>query len=256
LRVLKLMVDYRALRAVDTRAPTRPGDLPTRAKLHALPAGRLTEPEAKLLLATYGVPVTREAVAGDADAAVEAARKIGFPVALKVVARELVHKSDVGAVKLGLADDAAVRAAWRAATAAVRAGLPGVAIDGCVVQEMVRGDAELIVGIRRDPIYGPVVLVGFGGVLVEVLEDIQLALAPMSVEQAKALLRRLRLWPVLAGVRGRPALDVDRVADVLSRLSWLAVDLGERLVDLEVNPLMVRESGQGVVAADARGLLA
>ncbi|MCC6470418.1 MAG: acetate--CoA ligase family protein [Alphaproteobacteria bacterium] len=256
LRVLKLMVDYRALKAQDMHAPPRPGDLPPPASLRGLQAGRLTEPEAKRLLAAYGVPVTREAVAASPEAAVEAAGRIGYPVALKVVARDLVHKSDVGAVKLGLADEAALRTAWQAATESVRRHMPGAAIDGCVVQEMVRGEAELIVGVRRDPLYGPVVLVGFGGVLVEVLEDVQLALAPISPAQGEALMRRLRLWPVLAGVRGRKPLDVPAVAHVLSRLSWLAVDLGERLVDLEVNPLMVRTTGGGVVAADARGMLA
>ena len=98
-------------------------------------------------------------------------------------------------------------------------------------------------------------LLDFGGVLVEVLEDVQLALAPISKEEALAMLRRLKLWPVLDGARGRPKLDVDAVADNLSRLSWLAADLGGRFGDLEVNPLMVRVAGQGAVAADARGTL-
>jgi len=121
---------------------------------------------------------------------------------------------------------------------------------------MVRGEAELIVGVRRDPLYGPVVLVGSGGVLVELLEDAVLSLAPVSPAQAIDMLKRLRLWKLLEGVRGRPALDVAAVADVVVRMSFLAVDLGDRLVDLEVNPLMLRARGQGVVAADARGLLA
>lgn len=254
LRVLKLMVEYRALQRADSAVPPRPAGLGPLTM--SLPPGRLTEPEAKRLLAAYGVPVTRENVAPDADSAAAVAHAIGFPVVLKAVARDLVHKSDVGAVKLNLGNDADVRAAFAAATEAVRKAMPGVAIEGCVVQEMVRGgEAELIVGIRRDPLYGPVVMVGAGGILVELLTDIELALAPVSPAQALAMLQRLRLWKVMAGIRGRAALDTQAAADAISRLSFLAVDLGDRLVDLEVNPLMLRKVGDGVVAADARGQL-
>jgi ATP-grasp domain len=148
-----------------------------------------------------------------------------------------------------------VKQAWEEINAAVRKAMPGSTLDGCLVQEMVRGEAELIIGARRDPQFGPLVLAGFGGVLVEVLEDVQLALAPISKDEALVMLRRLKLWPVLDGARGRPKLDVEAVADSLSRLSWLAADLGGRFGDLEVNPMMVRVAGQGAVAADARGTL-
>jgi acyl-CoA synthetase (NDP forming) len=229
--------------------------LPASPDVGGLNPGRLTEPEAKRLLAQYGIPVTREALARDGAAAAEAACEIGFPVVLKAVARDLVHKSDIGAVRLRLGDEPAVRRAWDEVTLAVKKAMPGTALDGCVVQEMVRGEAELIVGARRDPQFGPLVLVGFGGVLVEVLEDVQLALAPVSKDEALAMLRRLKLWPVLDGARGRPKLDIDAVADILCRLGWLAADLGTALGDIEVNPLMVRAAGQGATAADARGTL-
>jgi acetyl-CoA synthetase (ADP-forming) len=254
LRVLGDFIRYD--RKPSRNAPRRAEDLPVHPDLTGLSPGRLTEPEAKRLLAQYGVPVTREMLAGDSAAAEAAAKSIGFPVVLKGVARDLVHKSDVGAVRLGLRDAEAVRRAWQEITRAVAAALPNSAIDGCVVQEMVRGDAELIVGARRDPQFGPVVLVGFGGVMVEVMEDVQLALAPVSRDEARGMLQRLRLWPVLAGARGRSPLDVDRVADVICRVSWLAADLGDRLIDLEVNPLLVRNAGQGATAVDARGTLA
>ncbi len=253
LRVLRLMIEHRALSLMDRTAPARPPGLKPLPQW--LRPGRLTEPEAKRLLAAYGISVTREAVAPDAEAAARIAAEIGFPVALKVVARDLVHKSDVGAVKLDLADASAVRAAFASATGAARKAMPDLAIEGCVVQEMVRGAAELIVGIRRDPLYGPLVLAGAGGVLVELLTDVAVALAPVSPAQALDMLKRLRLWPMLQGARGRPALDVEAAAEVLSRLSFLALDLGDCLVDLEVNPLMLREAGGGVTAADARGHL-
>jgi acetyl-CoA synthetase (ADP-forming) len=246
---------FGAAKGGSVTAPERPRGLPAAPDLAGLAPGRLTEPEAKRLQAQYSVPVTRESVARDGAAAAAAARTIGFPVVLKAVARDLVHKSDIGAVRLRLGDEAAVKAAWDDITAAVRSAAPGTTLDGCVVQEMVRGEAELIVGARRDPQFGPLVLVGFGGVMVEVLEDVQLALAPVSKDEALAMLRRLKLWPVLAGARGRAKLDVDAVADVLVRLSWLATDLGEGFGDLEANPLMVREAGKGVTAADARGTL-
>jgi acetyl-CoA synthetase (ADP-forming) len=252
LRVLKLMMQKRAFPPAQP-AIDRPKDLPKPDALATLPAGRLTEPEAKRLLAQYGVPVTREVVAKDVEAAQRTARDIGFPVVLKAVARDLVHKSDVGGVKLGLADEAAVASAWDEIARALRKALPGAALEGCLVQEMAKGEAELIIGARRDPQFGPVVLVGFGGIMVEVLEDVQLALAPVSPQEAEAMLRRLRLWPILSGARGRPSLDVARVADAVVRVSWLAADLGARFVDLEINPLLVRRAGAGAIAVDARG---
>ena len=128
---------------------------------------------------SYGIPLAREARASDVDSAVAAARDIGFPVALKGVARDLVHKSDVGAVKLDLRDEAAVREAWAAIASAVRSK-HGAALEGCLIQEMARGGAELIVGVRCDPQFGPIVLVGSGGLLVELLRDVELASAPVT----------------------------------------------------------------------------
>lgn len=253
LRVLRAFLRYRPL-ALEDR-PARPSDLPARVDFGGLAPGRLTEPEAKRLLAQYGIPVTREKLVQSSGAACEAAKSIGFPVVLKAVARDLVHKSDIGAVRLGLGDAASVEKAWTEIALAVQSTLPGSAMEGCLVQEMVRGDAELIVGARRDPQFGPIVLVGFGGIFVEVLEDVQLALAPVSPEDAQQMLRRLRLWPILAGARGRAKLDVAKVADVICRLSWLAIDLGESLVDMEVNPILVRAAGLGATAVDARGTL-
>jgi acyl-CoA synthetase (NDP forming) len=121
------------------------------------------------------------------------------------------------------------------------------------VQAMVAGEVELIVGARRDPQFGPVVLVGIGGVLVDVLNDVQLALAPIGPQAALMLLRRLRAWPLLAGVRGRAALDSAAVAEVVSRVSWLAYEHRERLAELDINPLIV--STEGAVAVDARALV-
>ena len=221
----------------------------------ALPTGALTEAEAKTLAAAYGIPVTRQRAAVTAEAAVAAAEAIGFPVVLKGVSRAVAHKSDLGLVKLNLGDASAVRDAFAAIAAALDAAAPG-SMEGVLVQEMARGEAELILGARHDPDFGAMVLVGAGGVLVEVLRDVQLAPAPLRTEDARAMLERLAIAPVLRGVRGRPALDVDAVAAALVRLSWLAADLGPRLAEMDLNPILVRAAGQGVIAVDARATLA
>lgn len=221
-----------------------------------LPAGTLTEAEAKGLLRAAGVPVTREAFAATPEAAVEAARSLGFPVVLKLVAREVTHKSDAGGVKLGLVDADAVLRAWDEIAAGLDKHLPGAVMDGCLVQEMARGELEAIVGCRWDPQFGPVVAVGLGGVYVELLQDVQMATAPIARPQARALLERLRGWPLLAGARGRPPLDVDALAETVERVSWLAARLGPRLVELDANPVLVRRAGSGVIAVDARATLA
>jgi acetyl-CoA synthetase (ADP-forming) len=121
---------------------------------------------------------------------------------------------------------------------------------------MVRGEAEVIVGARRDPHFGPMVLVGVGGIAVEIVRDVALAPAPVSPERARLLLDGLRMAPLLHGARGRPPLDIEAVGDVVCRVSWLAADLGEHLVDLELNPVLVRRAGDGAVAVDGRATLA
>ena len=123
------------------------------------------------------------------------------------------------------------------------------------MQEMARGEAELILGARHDPDFGPMALVGAGGVLVEVFADVQLAPAPLRLADARAMLMRLAMAKVFGGVRGRPALDIEAAADALVRLSWLAADLGPRLVEMDLNPILVRAAGQGVIAVDARARL-
>jgi acetyl-CoA synthetase (ADP-forming) len=252
LRVVALVADHDALRAARPAAATRPAGLPGREALATLPAGALPDAVVKRLLADYGVTLAPEALAPTAEAAGEAAARLGFPVVLKLVSPDVVHKSDVGAVRLGLTSPAAVAAAARE----IAASLPGVRVDGFAVQATVRGEAEVIVGARRDPHFGAVVMVGLGGIAVEILKDVALAPAPVSVERARTMLDSLVAAPLLKGARGRPPLDVDAIIAAVVRVSWLAADLGEHLVDLEVNPLIVERAGGGAVAVDARGTLA
>ena len=218
-----------------------------------LPGGFLTEPDARRLLEAAGIPTTRWQFAADTEAAVQAARALGDAVAIKAVSARIVHKSDIGGVKLGLRGDAAVRQACNDIAAAARAA--GVeTLDGFLVTEMWRADTELILGVQRDPDFGPLVMVGAGGVLVELMKDVQLAPAPLSHATARAMLGRLRCLPLLTGYRGRPAADLDAIADTMVRLGALAADTSARLSELDINPLFI--AGDRIAAADARATLA
>ncbi len=249
LRIIDLLFRERNLRAeASMRVAIRP---PAAGPLPTLPAiGPLTEIEAKSLFTAYGIPCAAAINVTTADEAIAAGARLGFPVVLKGVSRAIAHKSDAGLVRLGLADETEIRVAFAAIAANLQEPSPLI-----TVQEMVKGEAEIIVGVRYDTAFGPQVLVGFGGILVEVLQDVQSECAPVSPELALAMLRRLKIWPLLAGTRGRPALDTQAVAEIISRLSWLAADLGDRLEDLEINPVIVRQAGCGAVAVDGNGTI-
>lgn len=256
LRVLRAAAEYgEALRNPPPPPPPSPFAAAVRAHAAALPDGRLTEPEAKALLRASGIHTTHDVLAETPEAALEQATRIGYPVVLKGVCRDLVHKSEAGAVRLGIADAGQLRTAWDNIARGLAAHLPGAVLSGCVVQPMVRGGIELIGGCRWDAQFGAVVLVGSGGVLVEILGDVQMAVAPVSAAHARRLIARLRIAPVLAGARGRTPADVAALADTITRLSVLAAALGPRLAELDINPLLVHSGDRGVIALDARATL-
>src|SRR6185503_15863264 len=198
-----------------------------------------TEREAKEILARYGVHGAPERVAKNAEEAVRAAEAIGFPVVLKADG-DIEHKTESGAVKLDLRDAAAVAAACAAMTAAKQ---------GFLVQPMLKGGVELVVGIKRDPQVGPVLLVGLGGVLVEILRDTALALAPVGKAEARRMLQSLKGFQLLRGYRGAPAADLDSVCDAIARISEFAADNADEIEEIDVNPLLARPDG--AVALDA-----
>ena len=244
-RVVTLLLQDFRLRNVPPPTPLERIDL--KSTLTELPRGLLNENEAKRLLAAAGVPVTRERLARNADEAARLAAEMGFPVVLKAQARDLSHKSDVGGVVLNLDSVQEVRAGFRGIADRVPE------LEGCLVQEMVKADAEIIVGSRWDEQFGAMLLVGIGGTLVELLKDVRLAPAPVSSQQAATLLRGLKLAPLLTGYRGKAAVDLDAVGAVIARISQLAASLGPRLSELDANPLLV--AGKRVVVADARAVL-
>lgn len=219
----------------------------------ALQEGReaLTEAECRRLFELYGVPTVATRTAASLDGAVEAAREIGFPVALKILSPDISHKSDVGGVALALDADAALRAAGEGMLARVAAARPEARIEGFTVQQMaLRPRArELIVGVARDPTFGPVVLFGHGGTAVEVIADRALGLPPLSRTLAQAMIDRTRVARLLAAWRDTPAADLDAVVETLMRIGELALDLPE-VAELDINPLLA--DAQGVLALDGR----
>jgi acetyltransferase len=257
------LVDYarnqRMLMQVPPACTLAPPDrAAARARIADLLAGGTSavgEADAKAILAAYGIPVVRTETACDLDGALAAARRIGYPVALKILSPDIAHKTDVGGVVLDLADDASLSHALEAMLARVRAARPQARLAGFTVQAMARRPRahELIVGIGTDPVFGPVVLFGQGGVAVEVTGDRAVGLPPLNRVLAADLVGSTRVARLLAGFRDHPRADLDALYDVLVRVGQMAADLPE-LVELDINPLLA-DAG-GVVALDARMRLA
>lgn len=217
----------------------------------ALPSGQLNEIQAMEVLGKAGLPVIDERVATTADEAVTAAAAIGYPVVMKLLSPDILHKSDIGGVKLKLQGDDAVRAAFDAIIEA-GAKVAGARIDGCIVAPMVSGDGvETILGVTMDPTFGPVVMFGLGGVLVEAIGDVSFRVAPVDHTQARAMIDEIHARKVLDGVRGAPPSDIDALADAIVALSKFAAAHADQLVSIEANPVLVRRKGEGAIALDA-----
>ena len=203
------------------------------------------------LLCAYGIRVPRAALAATADEAVDLAWQIGFPVALKVASPDIVHKSEVGGVRLNLQEPGEVRRAFEEIVAAARAAAPAAVVQGVTVQQMILIGQEVIVGAVQDPQFGPLVMFGSGGVEVEGLGDVEFALAPVSPGEAEGLLARTWAGRRLAGFRNMPAADRAAAVQVIRRLGQLAADFPQ-LAEIELNPVRVLPGNAGAVAVDAR----
>jgi len=212
----------------------------------------LTEVEAKQVLAEAGVPVTRAELARDPREAVAIADRIGYPVVLKVVSTTIAHKSDVGGVALNLGDARAVEAAYVSLVATVRAAV-GDGVEGVSVQPMARPGIEVVVGMTRDPQFGPVVMFGLGGVLVEVLDDVSFRVVPLAERDARAMIREVRGFRLLEGYRGHPPADLRALEKLLLRLSAF-IEENPAVSEVDLNPVFAYPDG--AVAVDARVALA
>ncbi|WP_263169015.1 acetate--CoA ligase family protein [Streptomyces sp. SCSIO ZS0520] len=233
-------------------APRTPSPSLRTAEALLVPGERLSEHAAKRLLRAYGIRVPREKLVTSAAAAVRAAAQVGYPVVMKASGARLAHKSERGLLRTGLTSASQVRETYRELTA--QAQYEGVALDGVLVCQMVPEGAEWVVGVAQDPVFGPTVTVGHGGELREVLPELAYGVTPFGTERAHAMLRELRGHALLDGVRGRPPLDADALAEVLLRVQRLALELDGGLTGLDIDPLRVLPRGQGAVALNVRAV--
>jgi len=215
----------------------------------------LSESESKQLIAAWDVPVSMEVCAKDADAAVRAADKIGYPVVLKGDSPDIPHKTEAGIVRLNLRNAEEVRAAHATILTNAKLHAANANLNGVLVQEMVTGGVEVIVGVSYDAQLGPTLLFGTGGVMVEVYKDVAMRHCPITPTEAHEMINEVKGAKLLQGFRGKPACDVDALADVLVKVSHLAVNLDGQLAELDINPLLVLPKGRvtngGVKAVDA-----
>lgn len=240
------------VRQAELLAAEQPPAAPARSAGARLPeAAFRNEYAAKQVLIDAGFEVPLERSVRDADAAVQAAEALGYPVVLKILSEDIAHKTEAGGVALNLADAAAVRAASARIFASVAAHAPQARIEGLLVAPMLRGGTELIAGISRDPVFGPVVMVGMGGIYAEVLRDVAVQPAPVSQAQALAMIRSLRLFPLLDGARGQARADIDAAARAVARLSEFACVHRDQVGEIDLNPILVRPAGQGIAILDA-----
>ena len=220
------------------------------AEARSTGATEIVEFQAQSVLSAYGLPTPKTALATTAEEAAAAAAKIGFPVVLKIASPQISHKSDVGGVKVGLAGAAEVAAAFTAITAQAARMRPDAKIAGCLVQEMApKGCKELIIGFKRDPRFGPLLMFGLGGIYVEILKDISFRLAPVTREEARAMIGEIKSYKLLAGARGEKPVNLQALEDILVAMSQMAMDFPE-IVEADFNPVLV--NAEKAIVADVR----
>lgn len=256
-RSLSAMIRYRRIRE-RVPAPAEEGPRVRREEAEAairaaLAAGKRTlgEEESRGILSAYGFPFPRHILARTSAEAVRAFEEMRRPVAMKIVSPDILHKTDIGGVRLNLSDADAVARAFVEITSCARRMLPSAWIEGVSVQEMVTGGRELILGMSRDPQFGPLLLFGLGGIYVEVLKDVSFRVAPLSRAEAVEMVREIRGYPLLASFRGSAPADEGGIVDALLRISRLSLDFPE-IQELDVNPVMVMPKGRGIRAIDCR----
>ena len=212
----------------------------------------LFEHEAKNLCALFGLPVTKITVEETEDDAVEAAKKLGFPVVLKIVSPQVLHKSDAGGVLIDIRDEAGVREGYKTILENVKAYAPDAEITGILVQEMAPWGTEVIVGSTKDPTFGATLMFGLGGIFVEILKDVSFRLAPINRSDAEEMVKEIKAYKILEGVRGKPPSDREAIVEILLKTSEMLVECPE-ISELDMNPVLIYEEGAKIV--DARIIL-
>jgi acyl-CoA synthetase (NDP forming) len=217
----------------------------------ALPAATPSEAEAKRLLAAAGIASAPEQACTSAAEAIAAGERFGFPVVMKILSADILHKSEIGGVLLDIADAAAVREGYELLLARAKQAAPTARIEGVLVAKQLKGGVECIMGIHRDPVFGPIAMFGLGGIFVEILKDVVFHRCPFGTDVAAAMIGSIKGAPLLQGARGRPAADVKALAKMLSQLSAFAVAAGPQLASIDLNPVFAMPEGGGAFAADA-----
>ncbi len=212
----------------------------------------LLETEAKAVCRDYGIPVTKSELATNEQEAARLAEKIGFPVVLKILSPDIIHKSDVGGVMVNLKDAKEVRNAYQQIMKNVKNHNAKAKILGILVQEMAPSSTEVIVGAIKDPQFGPALMFGLGGVFVEVLKDVTFRIAPVAADEAREMIGEVKAYPLLKGYRGSPPADIDAIVKIILATSKLVMEHQE-VKELDLNPIMVYEKGAKTV--DARIIL-
>lgn len=215
--------------------------------------GRVTigDAEARDVLEAYGIPLPKSGLAATPDEAVTLAEQIGYPVVMKIASPDILHKSDIGGIKLNIMSASEVRDAFDLLVYRAQRFMPDATIWGCQIQQMVKGGREIIIGVNRDPQFGPLIMFGLGGIYVEAMKDVTFRVAPIDRRNAKEMLGEIRAYKLLRGLRGEKPSDQAAVVDTLLRISQLVTDFPE-IVELDINPLMVFEQGRGVLGIDMR----
>ncbi len=227
--------------------PTRSSAQPN---LPSFSSGVASYGDTDKLLQSYGISLAPAVMAHSAGEAVGAAEKLGYPCVLKLASVDIPHKTEFGALRLGLENRTAVENAYEEMLASVRAKKPDARIEGVLVQKQIKG-VECLLGIARDEQLGPTLVMGLGGVFVEILADVQIRIPPISAAESKRALESLKGAKVFTGVRGAAAADLDALADMAAKFSWLAHDLRNEIAEFDLNPVVVLPAGQGAFAVDA-----
>jgi acyl-CoA synthetase (NDP forming) len=229
----------------------RPADPAPAVPSVTLPPTTPSEAEAKRLLASAGIASAPEAACMTADEAVAAAQRFGFPIVMKILSPDIVHKSEIGGVLLDINDAESVRSGYALLLDRAKTAVPAARIEGVLVAKQLKGGVECILGIHRDPVFGPMAMFGLGGIFVEILKDVVFRRCPFGTRTAEAMIRSIKGAPLLLGARGRQTADVKALAEMLSRLSAFAVAAGDSLLSIDLNPVFAMPEGEGAFAADA-----
>ncbi|AEC51310.1 hypothetical protein PNA2_0393 [Pyrococcus sp. NA2] len=215
----------------------------------------MVEYEAKQVLKAYGLPVPEEKLAKTLDEAIEYAKEIGYPIAMKLMSPQILHKSDARVVMLNIKDEEELKKKWEEIHENARKYRPDAEILGVLIAPMLKPGREVIIGVTEDPQFGHAIMFGLGGIFVEILKDVTFRLVPITEKDARKMIREIKAYPILAGARGEKPADIEAIVDMLLKVSKLVDELKDYIKEMDLNPVFVYNEGEGAVIVDARIIL-